>query len=353
MKRIKIHIKDALFSVITLVITFALNLLMQMAFQTQTLIPMIFVLGVFLISWQTQGYFWGIAASCVSVLTMNFAFTFPYYAFDLITPECVSSAVVMLIVSSLTSMLTTQIKHQEKIKAESERERMRANLLRAVSHDLRTPLTSIYGASSTILENYQSLTEEQRLQLLKDVQEDSQWLIRMVENLLSVTRIDGQKVSLTKIPTVLEELIDTVLIKFAKRFPNIPVEILIPNEFIIIPMDAMLIEQVLINILENAVLHADGMKQLTLSVTCSNGFAIFSICDDGCGIPADRMEKLFTGYLTNQDVPSDGSRSNTGIGLSVCSAIIKAHGSEIIAKNRAPHGAEFTFVLKMEENYEQ
>ena len=353
MKQRKTLFKDALLSVVTLVVTFGLNLLMQKIFQTQTMIPMIFVLGVFLISRQTQGYFWGIAASCVSVLAMNFAFTFPYYAFDLITPECVSSAVVMLIVSTLTSMLTTQIKHQEKIKAESERERMRANLLRAVSHDLRTPLTSIYGASSTILENYQTLSEEQRLQLLKDVQEDSQWLIRMVENLLSVTRIDGQKVSLTKSPTVLEELVDTVLIKFAKRFPDCTVEVQIPDEFISIPMDAMLIEQVLINILENAVLHAEGMKNLTLSVTCFNGFAQFCICDDGCGIPLDRLNNLFTGYLAQRDAPSDGSRSNMGIGLSVCAAIIKAHGSEIVARNRTPHGAEFTFLLKMEENHEQ
>ena len=113
MKQRKTLLKDALFSVVTLAVTFFLNLLMQEIFQTQTMIPMIFVLGVFLISWQTQGYFWGIAASCVSVLAVNFAFTFPYYAFDLINPECVSSAVVMLIVSTLTGMLTTQIKHQE------------------------------------------------------------------------------------------------------------------------------------------------------------------------------------------------------------------------------------------------
>lgn len=353
MKQKKTYLKDAVFSFIMLAVTFGLNLLMQAIFKTQTLIPMIFVLGVFLISWQTQGYFWGIAASCVSVLAMNYAFTFPYYAIDLISPECVSAAVVMLIVSTLTSMLTTQIKHQEKIRAESERERMRANLLRAVSHDLRTPLTSIYGASSTILENYQTLSEGQRLQLLKDVQEDSQWLIRMVENLLSVTRIDGQKVSLSKTPTVLEELIDTVLVKFGKRFPGRTVELQIPDEFISIPMDAMLIEQVLINILENAVLHAAGMKQLTLSVTCEDGYARFCISDDGCGIAQERLEKLFTGYLGHQDTPSDSSRSNMGIGLSVCAAIIKAHGSEIKAANRCPRGAEFTFSLKMEENYEQ
>ena len=121
MSQKKIYCKDAFFSLAILIVTFILNLSMQQWFQTQTLIPMIFVLGVFLISWRTQGYFWGIAASLVSVLAVNYAFTYPYYAFDLISPECVSSAIVMLIVSIITGTLTTQIKHQEKIKAEIRR----------------------------------------------------------------------------------------------------------------------------------------------------------------------------------------------------------------------------------------
>ncbi len=348
----KTYFKDAIFSLTILIVTFILNLSMQQWFQTQTLIPMIFVLGVFLISWRTQGYFWGIAASLVSVLAVNYAFTYPYYAFDLISPECVSSAIVMLIVSIITGTLTTQIKHQEKIKAEIDRERMRANLLRAVSHDLRTPLTSIYGASSTLIENYKSLKAEQHLQLLKDVQEDSQWLIRMVENLLSVTRIDSERVRVAKVPTVLEELIDIVLVKFRKHFPDQQVLVEIPDEFVSIPMDAMLIEQVLINLLENAVIHAKGMQTLRLTVTCQDGFAEFRVTDDGCGISSDRMDKLFTGYLDRKDTPTDGTRNNMGIGLSVCATIIKAHGSEIYAENLNPQGATFRFALEMENTYE-
>ncbi len=104
---------------------------------------------------------------------------------------------------------------------ESETEKMRANLLRAISHDLRTPLTSIYGACSTVIENYDSLGREQKLKLLGEVCEDAQWLNRMVENLLSVTRIDSEKVSVKKTPTVLEELIDTVLVKFKKTHPGV------------------------------------------------------------------------------------------------------------------------------------
>lgn len=349
----KQHLRDAVFCLGTLVVTFVLNLLLQRLFQTQSMIPMIFVLGVFLISWRTQGYFWGIAGSLISVLAVNYAFTFPYYAFDLITPECVSSAVVMLIVSTLTGMLTTQIKRQEQIKAEMDRERMRANLLRAVSHDLRTPLTSIYGASSTVIENYRSLTEAQHMELLEDVRSDSEWLIRMVENLLTVTRIDGERVQVTKTPTVLEELIGAVLVKFRKHYPRQKVQVQIPEEFVSIPMDAMLIQQVLMNLLENAVVHAKGMTELTLRVTCDGGRAEFSVADDGCGIPQERMEDLFTGYLDRRETPTDGSRSNMGIGLSVCATIVKAHGSEIYAENRKPRGAVFRFSLEMEETDEQ
>lgn len=352
MKKLAPYWKDFLFSICTLLITFALNLLLQEWFHSPSMIPTIFVLGVFLIAWRTQGYIWGIAASLVSVLAVNYAFTYPYFAFDLISPESLTSAVVMLVVASLTSTLTTQIKRQEKIKAEMDRERMRGNLLRAVSHDLRTPLTSIYGASATVMENYHALSEAQKMELLEDIQEDSQWLIRMVENLLSVTRIDGGRVKVTKLPTVLEELVDTVLVKFQKRYPQQTIHVDIPEEFVIIPMDPILIEQVLINILENAIHHARGMERLTLQVTCKEGLAHFCISDDGCGITPERLSNLFTGYLDQQDTLPDGSRNNMGIGLSVCATIIKAHGSEITARNLPDGGAAFYFSLETEDHSE-
>ena len=346
-------LKEGLYMAVVLFVCFLLNLAIQQVYHTRTLIPMIFVLGVFLVSWKTQGYFWGVLASLISVLLVNYTFTYPYWAFDLMSPDCVFSAVVMLIVAVMTGALTTKLKVQEKIRAEIELERMRANLLRAVSHDLRTPLTSIYGASSTIIENFDVLTLEQRLKLTKEVREDAQWLIRMVENLLSVTRIDDGEVQIKKTPTVLEELIDAVIVKFRKHFPEQKVHVSIPDDFILIPMDSMLIQQVLVNLLENALNHAHGMTRLCLSVEKEGDRAIFSVQDDGCGISPERMKKLFSGYLEREEQPADGSRHNMGIGLSVCSAIIKAHGGEITGKNRPEGGAEFAFSLKMEDSDEQ
>lgn len=348
MRKKDFWIDDCIFMIFTLLAAFTVNLFLQYQFETYTMTPMIFVLGVFLVSCRTQGYFWGIAASLISVLAVNYAFTYPFWAFDLISPECISSAVVMLIVASLTGALTTKIKEQERVRYEAERERMRSNLLRAVSHDLRTPLTSIYGACSTMIENYDDITKEKQLKLLDDMRNDSQWLVRMVENLLSVTRIDNKKVRVAKNETVLEELIDAVLVKFHKHHPKHTVQVQLPEEFISIPMDAILIQQVLMNLLENAVFHANGMNNLWLTVEKRNTKAVFTISDDGCGIPADRMGSLFTGLLDSQE-PTDNCRSNMGIGLSVCAAIVKAHGSEITAKNRPEGGAEFSFALELEE----
>jgi len=251
-------------------------------------------------------------------------------------------------VSIMTSTLTTQLKRQEQMKAEAEKERMRGNLLRAVSHDLRTPLTSIYGACSAMLENYDALPRQTHIKLLSDVCADAQWLVRMVENLLSVTRVDTSTVRLSKNDTVLEELIDAVLVKFHKHYPDTEVHVEIPEEFVSIPMDAMLISQVLMNLLENAVFHAKGMENLRLRVEVKGSWAYFYVEDDGCGIPEEKLSKLFTGML-GSEAPMDQSRSSMGIGLSVCSAIIKAHGGEIWANKRAGGGTEVGFRLEMED----
>ena len=153
---------------------------------------------------------------------------------------------------------------------------------------------------------------------------------------------------LSKHSTVLEELIDTLLVKFYKHYPAQKIQVQIPEEFVSIPMDPVLIEQVLMNLLENAVFHARGMRNLWLRVEIKNRHAVFFVEDDGCGISEDRIGHLFTGLL-DSEAPVDSTRSNMGIGLSVCRTIIKAHGSELKAGNRAGSGAVFSFALEMEE----
>ena len=257
------------------------------------------------------------------------------------------SGMAMLVVSIMTSTLTTRIKKQEQLRMESETEKMRATLLRAVSHDLRTPLTSIYGACSTVIENYDSLEKEQKLKLLGEACSDAQWLNRMVENLLSVTRFDGGQVAVQKTPTVLDELIDTVLVRFQKRYPKVPVTTYLPDSFIVIPMDSMLISQVLTNLLENAAVHAEGMTQLILRVFTLGSRAVFEVSDNGCGIPKERLRTLFTGVLPPV-AAADSGKHGMGIGLSVCAAIVKAHGGEIQAESKVGEGTSIRFWLETE-----
>ncbi len=352
MKEEKTWVSDFVFTVVTVIAAYIACLVAEKIFHTRTLVPMIFVMGVFQVAAKTRGYFWGVSASMASVLAVNYAFTFPYDAIDLITFENMISAVVMLIVSVATSTLTTKLKEQERINLETEKERMRANLLRAISHDLRTPLTSIYGSSSAIAENYDALTREQKMKMMAEVRDDAQWLIRMVENLLSITRIDGGKARINTQPVVLEELIDDVLTKFRKHYPGRDLELEIPDDFITIPMDVMLIQQVMVNLLGNAVDHAKGMTRLRLEVKRYKNKMFFTVRDNGCGIPEERLKSIFSGYLSPPDLPTDSGRHNMGIGLSVCDAIIKAHGGEIHAKNNPEGGASFTFWLELEENDE-
>lgn len=179
-----------------LVFFMGIALLIEQYFVADALVPAIMALAVFVISYVTDGFLYGIIASMLSVLALNFAFAFPYFAFNFNIPENIISAVVMLAITIMTSTLTAQLKMQEKVRIESEKEKMRGNLLRAVSHDLRTPLTSISGSSAAIVDNYEQLSKEQVLQLCRGIREDSQWLIGMVENILSITRIDNQKRSM-------------------------------------------------------------------------------------------------------------------------------------------------------------
>ncbi len=328
---------------------FGLSLLFQYIFNVQEHITTIFVFAVFLISLLTEQYIYGVIGSFIGTIAVNYAFTFPYFALNFTIPVNLISGIIMICIAVLTSTLTTKIRQHEIMKAESERERLRANLLRAVSHDLRTPLTTIYSSSTTLLENKGIMTEEQESKIILGIQEDSQWLIRMVENLLSVTRIDSGQVKIIKTPIVLEELIDSVIVKFNNRYPKQKVTIAIPDDVIIIPIDGILIEQVMINILENAVQHSKGMTDLTLRVLDHGNKAVFEIEDNGCGIDPKRLDTLFSGYDTPHSTVADGHKKNAGIGLSVCASIIKAHGGDIQVENKKTGGALFRFILDTEE----
>lgn len=341
--------KDLFITIGILTLAMAANVFKQYVLGVQLTTPSIFLLAVFTISRYTTGYVYGVIASLISTFLVNFAFIFPYFQFDFFVSENIITTLVMLCVSIKTSIMTTQLKEQETIRVETEKEKMRSNLLRAISHDLRTPLTTIYGSCSVLLKKEGLLSKNEKEKLLHGMQEDAQWLIDMVENLLMVTKIENNDMKLKKIPVVLEELIDSVMVKFRKRHPQQQVQILIPDEFIMIPMDAVLITQVLVNILDNAVEHAEGMKNLMLSVDVCEEKAYFRVLDDGCGIAKERLKNIFEGNVGKRYGSVDGKKHDMGIGLSVCESIIKAHKGDIRVYNLEQGGCCFEFTLKMED----
>lgn len=239
---------------------------------------------------------------------------------------------------------------QREIVVESEKEKMRGNLLRSVSHDLRTPLTGIIGATSALLDNKKYIDKETENNLLLGIYEDSNWLIRLVENLLSVTRINESTATLAKSPEAVEEIVAEAVQRIKKRFPGSLIKVRVPEEFLMVPMDAVLIEQVLINLLENAIKYSGPGASVLLEVYVDESYAVFNVKDNGKGIPEDILSQLFKSSTIKKGSSSDSSRG-LGIGLSICKTIINVHGGDISAKNNIDGGALFTFTLPLEEDY--
>ncbi len=233
---------------------------------------------------------------------------------------------------------------QRTMLVESEKEKMRSTLLRAISHDLRTPLASILGASSAIHENGENLDEDTQGKLIANIQEESQWLIRMVENLLSVTRINEGAANVAKRLEAAEEVVGESVNRIKQRFPQREIIVHVPEEFLEVPMDGTLIAQVLINLLENAIKYSPSDSPVEISLKRNGEWAQFEVLDHGKGISDEDFPYLFTSYIPNA-IKSPDSVRGMGIGLSICKTIINAHDGKLAAENRKEGGAIFRFSL--------
>lgn len=321
---------------------------------TDTHVPLIYVLAVLCVSRFTNGYLYGVLASIVAVIGVNYIFTYPYFQVNFTITGYPLTFFVMLSVAIFISALTTQIKHQEQMRLDVEKEKVRSNLLRAISHDIRTPLTSIAGAAAGIIDNKDKLSEDQEIELLSNIKEESIWMIRMVENLLSITRINDEQASLSTVDELVEDVISSAVVKFSKRFPDTDISVDIPKEMLLVPMDSILIEQVLINLMENAVIHGITTTRLCLTVKTTEDSAVFSVEDNGQGIDEHLLPDIFQGMLNTQSGRSSDNKRNMGMGLSVCQAIITAHHGTMKAENVPNGGAKISFSLPLgkDENYE-
>lgn len=257
-------------------------------------------------------------------------------------------AFLRMVASQVAMALERQYlsEEQRRIMIESEKEKMRSNLLRAISHDLRTPLTGIIGASSTIMENKDTIDNQTKYELISNIREESQWLIRMVENILSVTRIDDTS-DVKKMPEAVEEIVAAAVRRIKKRYMERKIDVIVPEKVLFVPMDGILIEQVLINLIENAIKHSGKETVIEVKIWKENDSAVFEVHDYGEGILEQDFPYLFKDDVPNEKKVSDSLRG-MGIGLGICRSIIKAHKGHIEAENKDGIGAVFRFTLPLD-----
>ncbi len=237
---------------------------------------------------------------------------------------------------------------QQQILMEKQEEQLRGSLLRSISHDLRTPLTGILGASGSILENEERMQPELRRKLLLDINEEAHWLLRMIENVLSVTKIGNHNTTLKKMLEPVEEVIADSVARCKKYYPDLKIEIQQPDDLIMIPMDPVLIRQVLTNLIDNAYRHGKSDQKIELSVMLYDSYVEISVQDYGPGMSTEDLQHVFRGLGRRKQQDSDGSRG-LGLGVSICKTIVEAHDGQLVAENVAGKGLKVTFRLPVGE----
>ncbi len=312
----------------------------------------VYILGVLIISIITSSWMYSFLASVISVLAFNFLFTIPRFTLRAYDPSYPVTFGIMFLVALITGSLASRMKEYARESAQAamqiEKEQLRADLLRSISHDLRTPLTSISGNASNLLSNENEFSQETRMQIYGDIYDDSMWLIKLVENLLSVTRIEDGRMDLRMSAELMDEVIAEAMRHTDRNRDGRKIEVSSDEEFILGKMDARLIVQVVINLVDNAVKYTPEGAQIRIHTGKKDGMVVVSVSDTGPGIPDEQKSKVFDMFYTETNRAADGRRS-LGLGLGLCRSIIRAHGGEIWVSDNKPQGAVFTFTLPAEE----
>lgn len=238
------------------------------------------------------------------------------------------------------------LKEKARSVEEITQERYRGNLLRAISHDIRTPLSGIMGTSEMLMDGLKK--NKKQYKLAKDIYRDAQWLHGLVENILNLTKLQDGKLVLDKQLEALEEVIGATLLVMEKRLPDRNIDVEMPDNVLMVAMDAKLISQVLINLIDNAAKHTRNDKSISICVTNDEKYVYISVQDRGSGILDSDLPHIFKMFYTTGNGSSDSKRG-VGLGLAICQSIVEAHGGTIKAENREKGGAKFTFTLPLGE----
>lgn len=235
-------------------------------------------------------------------------------------------------------------REKEEAKLQAENEKLRANLLRSISHDLRTPLTAISGNASFLISDSSGLDDQTRKQMYMDIYDDSVWLHNLVENLLAVTKIEEGRMELKMQPQLVEEIVSEAMQHISRKRSEHTITVTHEDDLLLAKCDARLIVQVIINLVDNAIKHTHTGSRIAIRSRSENGMAVISVADNGKGIADSEKENVFQMFYTGSTAVSD-SRRSLGLGLSLCKSIVNAHGGEITVSDNDPSGTIFTFTI--------
>ena len=260
--------------------------------------------------------------------------------------EAFENSVLLSILGECALALENRKNANEKEEAKllAENEKLRANLLRAISHDLRTPLTAISGNAGILLEGSEQLSPDNRKQMYSDIYDDAAWLYNLVENLLAVTRIGEGHMRLNTQPQLVEEIVSEAMQHISRKKVEHTITVTHSDDLLLAKCDARLIVQVLINLVDNAIKYTAPGSHIQIATRWEDGCAVFSVSDDGPGISDEEKDNVFRMFYTGGNPIAD-SRRSLGLGLSLCKSIITAHGGEIRVLDNRPQGAVFTFTI--------
>lgn len=240
---------------------------------------------------------------------------------------------------------------REKLRVAMEGEKLRSALLRAVAHDLRSPLTSLSGAGEMLYENFDKLTIEEQKKLAKDISEEMVWLTNIVENILNTTRISESQLILNREYEVVDDIVGEAVSHLKNFLSARNFCVSLPKDVVELFVDSKLIVQVLINLLGNALRHTPSDASIRLDVTAEDKTVQFIVSDTGEGIENSQRETLFRSFTKTNKGISDGQRG-MGLGLSICKAVVEAHEGCIWVNDHIPKGTEFIFTLPLEVDNE-
>ncbi len=243
---------------------------------------------------------------------------------------------------ALESVKNAREKEEAAVLAQNEQ--LRANLLRTISHDLRTPLTSISGSASNLLANFAKMDDMTRVQTFTDIYDDSMWLINLVENLLAITRIEDGKVNLPQSVELMDEVVAEALRHVNRHSHEHTIHVGFSQELLLARIDAKLIVQVIVNLVDNAIKYTPPGSAIEIDMRKDGGWIFVSVSDDGPGITDEQKPHIFEMFYSGANQAAD-SRRSMGLGLSLCRTIITAHGGTISVSDRRPTGTIFTFTL--------